>query len=199
MAIALQSLEALGSFDLKLYTDGSVSDGGGGSACISYNPPVANPYKRRQLEYSTPICIVKPEGRICFPSDAEFGGLTSAFDYILANKNTLNNSQLFIGTDCQSILKALEVGPMPHRQYHYLGIDTSPLWDKVYWIMDFCNKLILHYIPVHVCIIGNELADQYAKAAVARFTTQQQDEVCASLSNLKLYLNEELMRVSNAG
>jgi len=63
----------------------------------------------------------------------------------------------------------------------------------MYWIMDFCSELVLHYIPAHVCIIGNELADQYAickKAAVARFTTQQQDEVCASLSNLKLYLNE---------
>ena len=188
---ALQALEALGSFDLKLYTDGSVSDSGGGSACISYNPPVANPYKRRRLEYATPICIVKPEGRICFPSDAEFGGLTSAFDYILANKDTLNNSRVFIGTDCQSILKALDVGP--HRRYHYLGVDTSPLWDKMYWIMDFCSELVLHYIPAHVCIIGNELADQYAKAAVARFTTQQQDEVCASLSNLKLYLNEQLM------
>ena len=79
------------------------------------------------------------------------------------------------------------------RRYHYLGVDTSPLWDKMYWIMDFCSELVLHYIPAHVCIIGNELADQYAKAAVARFTTQQQDEVCASLSNLKLYLNEQLM------
>eukprot|EP00957_Ditylum_brightwellii_P007735 584781-Ditylum_brightwellii.AAC.1 len=28
---------------------------------------------------------------------------------------------------------------------------------------DICEELVLHYVPAHVGLIGNELADQWAK------------------------------------
>jgi len=59
--------------------------------------------------------------------------------------------------------------------------------------MEFCSELVLHYVPGHVYVIGNELADTYAKAAATRFTPQEQDQVCPSLPNLKSYLRTSLM------
>ncbi len=187
-----QTIEALGRFDLMLWTDGSVAETGhGGSACIVFDPmSVPNPYKRRRPEYRVTLCIPRPAGRMCFPSDAEFRGLESALDYILEKKADLNKRRIFIGTDCQSILKALDLGP--HRRYSYLGVDTSPLWERMYWISDFCSELVLHYVPGHVGLIGNELADQWAQHAAASYTYEQQDSVGPSLSNLKAYLRNNL-------
>lgn len=94
-ALAIQAIDSLGSFDLSLWTDGSVSDGCGASACISYNPPIENPYKRRRLIYPLSICITQPTGRLCFPSDAEFGGLKSALEYIRQQTKTSKQSYLY--------------------------------------------------------------------------------------------------------
>jgi ribonuclease HI len=190
--LAESAIDKLGDFDLSLYTDGSVENRRGASACISYNPhPSINPYKKRRMEYSVPICITKPSGRLCNPSDAEFVGIDSALDYILDHRSELIDKRVFIGTDAQSILKALDKGP--HRRYRYLGVNTSPLWEKLYWIMEFVKELYIHYVPGHVGIVGNELADDRAKRALATFTTAEQDQMCASLSNLKSYLHDNLL------
>jgi len=143
-ALTEQAIEQLGSFDLSLWTDGNVlSNGHGGSACISHSPtPVANPYKRQRLTYALPVCIMAPAGRLCNPADAELGALQTALQYILDHRQELTNKRIFIGTDCQSILRAMEKGP--HRPFSYLGVDPSPLWESIYWILDFCQELVLH-------------------------------------------------------
>jgi hypothetical protein len=101
------------------------------------------------------------------------------------------DKRILIATDCQSILKAFEIGPL-HR-YKYLGIETSSLWEKVNWILEFCKEMIFHYIPSHVGLTGNELADSIAKRAAQTYTTQEQGQFCASLSNLKSYLHRTLL------
>ena len=53
---------------------------------------------------------------------------------------------------------SLEVGP--HRPYLYLGIDTSPLWASIKCIVKFWNEIVLHHLPAHVGITGNEIADE---------------------------------------
>ncbi len=74
------------------------------------------------------LCIAKPAGCLCCSTDAEFGAIDSALEHILINKDMFKDEQILIATDCQSILKAFEIGPL-HR-YKYLGIGTSPLWEK---------------------------------------------------------------------
>jgi ribonuclease HI len=93
--------------------------------------------------------------------------------HIVDHKTDLLNKRIFIGSDAQSILKALKVGP--HRSYHYVGIDTSPLWKRMYEIMTFCKELVIQYIPGHIDIEGNTYADNSAKHAATHYTTIQQN------------------------
>ena len=55
------------------------------------------------------------------------------------------------------------------------------------------EEIILHYVPGHVGLVGNELADDAAKRATLHFTIEEQDGVCCTLSNLKCNLLKELM------
>eukprot|EP00957_Ditylum_brightwellii_P195818 14919237-Ditylum_brightwellii.AAC.1 len=68
-----------------------------------------------------------------------------------------------IGTDLQSCLKALALGPL--CPFHYLGIDLSLTWEKLMVLDGICEEVVLHYVPAHVGLIGNELADQWANRA----------------------------------
>ena len=43
--------------------------------------------------------MVKSEGRICYPTDAEFRGIDSALDYIISNSNVMKNKMIFAGID----------------------------------------------------------------------------------------------------
>ena len=96
-----------------------------------------------------------------------------------------------MGIDAQGILKALEIGP--YRRYSYMGINTSPLWISIGKITEFCKELVLHYMPAHVGILGNELADKRAQEAAMTYTIEEQDKICASLLNLKSYLQTQLL------
>ena len=63
--------------------------------------------------------------------------------------------------------------------------------------MDFCKELVIHYVPGHVDLIGNELVDKLAKHAANFYTNKQQNEICTSLSNLKSYLKQKLLEQCN--
>eukprot|EP00957_Ditylum_brightwellii_P020206 1523999-Ditylum_brightwellii.AAC.1 len=51
-------------------------------------------------------------------------------------------------------------------------------------INKLCKELILHYVPAHIGIEGNELADAWAKCAVKQFTDETQAEINISLALL---------------
>jgi hypothetical protein len=119
--------------------------------------------------------------------DAEVKGIEAALDNILANKSTYTKKRVLIATDTQSTLKALAVGP----------IDISPLWRKLWEISLFVEDIILHYVPGHVGLVGNELADDAAKRATVQFSIEEQDKVCCTLSNLKCYLRKQLIKQWN--
>ena len=111
--------------------------------------------------YPLSTCILKPEGRICSSYDTEIGGISSTFDHILSNRNKYLNAKILIGSDSQSTLTIMKQSP--NRKFHYLGIDTLLLWKKLLEISIFIKNITLYYTPSHANIIGNELADKYAK------------------------------------
>eukprot|EP00957_Ditylum_brightwellii_P048532 3682769-Ditylum_brightwellii.AAC.1 len=68
-----------------------------------------------------------------------------------------------IGTDLQSCLKASALGPL--CLFHFLGMDLSTTQEKLMVLDSICEEVVLHYVPDHVELTGNELADQWAKRA----------------------------------
>ena len=94
---------ALKSFlpDFILWSDGSVlANGNGASACISYKTClVPNPYNKGKLCHYPTLCIVKPGGRLCNPTDVEVIGLDSALEYSLSHRESFINKQVLIATD----------------------------------------------------------------------------------------------------
>ena len=121
----------------------------------------------------------------------EIGGINLSLDNILDHKSTFIQKRAVIATDTQSTLKAPAVGPK--RSYKYLGINTSPIWSKLWEVSKFVKEIILDYVPGHVGLVGNELADEAAKRTVTQFSIIKQDKVCITLSNLKCYLCKTLM------
>eukprot|EP00957_Ditylum_brightwellii_P188851 14375407-Ditylum_brightwellii.AAC.1 len=62
-----------------------------------------------------------------------------------------------IGTDLQSCLKALALGPL--YPFHNLGMDLFSTWEKLMVLDGIYEEVVLHYILAHVGLIENELAD----------------------------------------
>jgi len=77
------------------------------------------------LIYPLNISIIKPEERLCFRLDVEFGGIKSALKYVIQNKSKYYHKRIFIRIDSQSMLIALKKDL--NRKYKYLGINTSRL------------------------------------------------------------------------
>ena len=59
------------------------------------------------------------------------------------------------------------------------------------------EEVILRYIPSHVGLMGNELADKMARNAAEQYSIVDQDKVCCTLSNLKCYLRNKLLQKWN--
>ena len=175
------------------WTDGSVMNNDiGGSSCISYNEPIQNPYKNDNLLYPLTVCILKPEGRLCCSYNTEIGGLSSTFKHIIANKEYYKKKNIFIGTDSQSTLRKLETGPL--KKHNYLKTDISILWKLIIEACKIAEQVTLHYVPSHENIIGNEIADKYAKIATEIHSINTQNNIPIPLSNLKSYLKQKLIK-----
>ena len=91
--------------------------------------------------------LVKPEGRIFYPSDAEFGGITYVLNFIIECKVHSLNKNVFFGTNSQIMLKAMEKGP--NRKLKHLNTSTSLLCTKTFGTSEFSKTLCLHCTPAH--------------------------------------------------
>lgn len=58
-------------------------------------------------------------------------------------------------------------------------MNTLKMWEKLIKIADFFGEIVLHCVPAHIGIIGNEIADGKAKSVSQTFSSQTLDEVCA--------------------
>jgi len=57
----------------------------------------------------------------------------------------------------------------------------------------FCKEIVLHFIPGHSGIPGNEWADVVAREAASTFSDHIQNNFNISLSNLKAYLKQKAL------
>eukprot|EP00957_Ditylum_brightwellii_P025583 1933377-Ditylum_brightwellii.AAC.1 len=108
---------------------------------------------------------------------------------MIENKEKYQDKRVMIGTDSQSCLKALALGPL--NLFHYLGMDLSLTWEKLMVLDGICEEVVLQYVPAHVGLIGNELADQWANQAVMQYTDHTQAKISISLSLFKAFVKNK--------
>jgi len=92
---------------------------------MSFDKPIENPCDKNNLIYLMKVCILEPEGRLCYSHGAEIGDISSALKYILKHAFFFRNKNAFIGIDSQSTLLNLEQSPV--NKHYYLGIDILSL------------------------------------------------------------------------
>ena len=95
--------------------------------------------------------------------------LDLALEVIRQFPDKFSHSTILIGSDSQSCLNALQVGPV--RKHHPTGLNWSSTWRALldatlYYDIDFW----LLWVPGHVGIEGNELADSEAKQDAALYS-----------------------------
>ena len=71
---------------------------------------------------------------------------------------------IFIRSDSQSVLLKLKQSPI--SKHYYLGLDMLILQNLIIQVCKIVKGLTLHYVPSHQNIVGNELADKYAKKII---------------------------------
>lgn len=74
-----------------------------------------------------------------------------------------------------------------NQPYQYFGLETSTLWNKVWWNSEFGGEIVLNFVQGNVGLVGNELAYQVAKRAGECSSISNQDKACWTLWNFKCY------------
>eukprot|EP00957_Ditylum_brightwellii_P065548 4972101-Ditylum_brightwellii.AAC.1 len=57
-----------------------------------------------------------------------------------------------------------------------------------------CEEVALHYVPDPLGLIGNELADQWAKWVVMQYTDHTQAEISISLLLFKAFMKNQVTK-----
>ena len=155
--LAEQTIQALPTCAWHVYTDGSVSNSTsrqqqGGAGAAVYSMPEGR--LRKKLAW--------PAGLRCISYQAELVAIRES----LAHLCTLVSpgETIAILTDSQSALNALLSGPQRAR--------GSTEWDIWRWLNELAQThdvtTHLRYIPSHVGVAGNELADKQAQIGAFR-------------------------------
>ena len=159
------------SADVTVYTDGSASSGtlNGGYAAVFTTGPASKPQVTESL---------RKRGRAITSSyDEEKAALLAALMKI--NTDNTCRGNLLICTDSQSLCKALESESQDTtliRAY----LDSSP-----------CN-ISIQWIPGHFNVVGNEIADQEAKAGAGiRNSDPEYPSLSASLACIKRSIKDD--------
>ncbi|GFS19474.1 ribonuclease H [Elysia marginata] len=128
---------------IRAFTDGSASEAvrdGGGGICIEWPD-----------NSSSKISI--PTGKYSTNYKAEAEALQEAAK-VLVNSEATHHAKVVLLTDARSLLDALDSTKCPEVNALAQAITTLSLT---------ASKLVLQWIPGHVDIFGNDVADQLAK------------------------------------
>jgi hypothetical protein len=191
--VAQQALSNLGPFDYEFWSDGSVDINGTGAAvslCFDEEHPINftthNPYKHQCILPTPALILHTPGGLLMASTPTEQKGLNLPLTHILHSPELYHNKRILFATDSHSLLKALLAGPL--QKFSALQHDYSDTWALLLAASKICKELVLQYVPAHVNLPKNEVADLWAKQMVRLYSREQQSQVSTSLPTLKSYL-----------
>jgi hypothetical protein len=188
------TLSHLPPFDYSFWTDGSLLQSGqASSVCMAYAVD-DHPTKRRRLAHTTYI-LARPAGFVSSPILAEKQALELVSAIINSDPIPFSHKRIFIGSDCQTGLRALAEGPL--RDYAHSCTHLN--WSSTYQTyLDTATNYDCHfhlqYIPAHVGIEPNETVDLLAKHYASTFSPFNQLSANIDLSALKSALKRSLIQ-----
>ena len=147
----------------KLYTDGSLNSGGSGCAFVAPSNSYSEKYKLN-------------EGISIF--SAELCALEKALEYAYS----IEEKKILILSDSRSVLQTIKLQSSPKVTYSL---------NLIHRINKQGKTLKLQWIPSHMGIVGNELADCAAKAAAS--------DPLLPITNLDFSLSEIYCKLDKAG
>ena len=114
----------------------------------------------------------------------------------IKNQDLFLHKQIFIGSDCQSMLVTLAQGPLHDYQHSCTKITWSTTYQSYLHVANTydCN-IHIQYILGHVGIQPNEIIDHLAKTYAASFTATQQSVLLdTDLTALETTLHKTLIK-----
>ena len=152
---AEETIAALPTPTVTMYTDGSATSGtmNGGSGV-----------EIKITESGDRIEISEPAGKLCTSYGAEMRAFWLAVTWAKENRHRLGLAQrIHIFSDSKSGLQRLDSGPT--KQKDWIG---ARIWKVLSDPALADAKFLLHYVPAHTGLPGNEAADALANAGRAK-------------------------------
>ena len=190
-------LSKLQAEDVIIFTDGSALNNPG--------PTGAGGVVYMDGYNSTPVLLkmgVSPHSNNC---TGELVGIQISLQF-LAEVENLRGRNIHFFTDCQAAILTAFHSQLPMTKLE-ITVDIKQLISE---IMEIDNMIHVHWVPGHKDIMGNELADQQAKAAAHEMLVSKEPcgipvdkkEACTELKRqmgekwkLKFMLSEKMDRI----
>ena len=149
----IEILSQIEENEVVIYTDGSAlgKPGPKGAGPVVY----LNDYK------SSPILLKKGVSPLSNNYTGELVGIQIALKFMIGLEEQLKDTGIYVFTDCQPAIKAAFNGGIPSGKVDII----VQIKECVNCLADSGNDIIVHWVPGHRDIEGNELADSQAKEA----------------------------------
>jgi hypothetical protein len=173
------------SFASSFWTDASLLQTNyASSVCISFDCD-NHPAKRRRQSHDITI-LTRPTGLVGSSTLAEKQALDLVPYIIQKDPSHYFGQHVFVGTDSQSSLNALDAGPLRDYSHSCTGNDWSATLEPYAMTADLYDlHYHFQYIPAHIGIEYNEMADHEAKNSVQLFTLEQQRNIPIALPTIR--------------
>ena len=108
----------------------------------------------------------------------------------MAYPHLFQNTNILITSDSQSNLHSLSTGHITF--YCPLSHSTDHTWSLILQSLNICNFLIFQYVPAHIGLLYNEIADFTAKQALQYFPSTIQNSIPISFPAFKTFLKQKI-------
>ena len=149
----IEILSQIKENEVVIFTDGSAlgNPGPTGAGAAVY----LNGYQ------SSPILLKKGVSPLSNNYTGDLVGIQIALDFMIGLEEQIKDTQIHFFTDCQPAIKAAFNGGLPSGKVDII----LQIKESVNCLSDGGNDIIVHWVPGHRDIEGNELADCQAKEA----------------------------------